>query len=315
MILFFCLMTLVLYIEHGVQALSAISKEQYIQSSGKSSCFPQESRNESLSIRGKWVSWRQNFPNKKQDCELAQKSARSCMNGVQKKFAKPKYFETDACFLPDFNAKIFHEALGKRELYFVGDSVTMQQKVRLKCELENSAMIKGIRISHTKHLIANLDRISHIPRDSIALMNIGLHFNDKNSYLKFLEEFEGLCLKNRCTNATIIWQETAAQHFPGSKNGYFNQRGKCKSGCVKIKREIMQKLDFRNKMAEELMNQYGIPILHVWDLTQDAYDMHVQLNSNSGLCDCTHFCNNALGVFRAYNRVLQAWLVQNFMYS
>ena len=78
-------------------------------------------------------------------------------------------------------------------------------------------MIKGIRISHTGHLLANLGRISRITRDSLILMNVGLQFNEKKSYMKFLKEFEELCLRNRCTNATIIWQESAAQNFPDSK--------------------------------------------------------------------------------------------------
>jgi hypothetical protein len=234
------------------------------------------------------------------------------MSGVQKRFSTPKYFTTELCVLPDFNENVFHRALGDRELYFLGDSVSMQQKVRLHCDLKNSSKVNGIRVSHTKHLMASLGRLARIPHDSIVLVNIGLHFNNRISYRIFLENFEELCLKNRCTNATIVWQETAAQHFPGSRNGYFVKRGKCKSGCVPLQAENMRKLDFRNKMANLVMERYGIPVLHVWDLTQDAYDMHVQLNINSGLCDCTHFCNVEMGVFRAYNRVLQAWLVKSF---
>jgi len=314
MFLFFSLITLVLLTKQKVQALSAIYEEQYIESSNNPPCFSEVYQNKSLSVRGKWVSLGQKAPKVTQYCELARSTTRSCSSSAQKKFAKPKYFVTESCFLPDFDEKIFLAALGNRELYFVGDSVTMQQKTRLKCELEHSLRIKGIRVSHTRHLIANIERISRIPRGSIILLNVGLHFNDKNSYIKFLEVLEELCLRNRCTNATIIWQETAAQHFPDSRNGYFNQRGKCKSGCVRIKREIMRRLDFRNELAEALMTQYRIPILHVWDLTQDAHDMHIQFNPNSGFCDCTHFCNIGMGVFRAYNRVLQAWLVQNFIH-
>ena len=173
-------------------------------------------------------------------------------------------------------------------------------------------MIRGIRISHTKHLRLNLVRLNRISQESIVVMNIGLHYNDEHSYRGFLKELEQLCFKKMCTKATIVWQETAAQHFPGTKDGYFSGPSKCKSGCARIPREEMRKTDFRNKFANQVMTQNRIPILHVWDLTQDAHDMHIQYNTRSGLCDCTHFCNVQMGVFTAYNRVLQAWLVQKF---
>jgi len=172
-------------------------------------------------------------------------------------------------------------------------------------------MVKSIRISHTNHLIANLHRLHKIPASSIALINVGLHFNNRYHYREFLDKFEEVCLKRHCTSARMIWQETAAQHFPASKGGYFKKRSKCLSGCVAISREKLQRMDFRNKMANEVMDRYGIPVLHVWKLTQNAHDMHVQFNSHSGMCDCTHFCNVQYGVFRAYNQVLQAWFVQN----
>jgi len=94
----------------------------------------------------------------------------------------------------------------------------MQQRVRLKCDIMNSSMIRSIRISHEKHLKSNLNRLERIPSNSIALLNVGLHYNTRQSYAQFLHKLEVTCLQKRCTNAKIIWQETAAQHFPNSFN-------------------------------------------------------------------------------------------------
>ena len=65
-------------------------------------------------------------------------------------------------------------------------------------------------------------------------------------------------------------------------------------------------------MANKLMLKYDIVTLPVWEITQAAHDMHVQFNSKTGLCDCTHFCNSPFGVFRVYNRVLQAYMKSQF---
>ena len=107
---------------------------------------------------------------------------------------------------------------------------------------------------------------------------------------------------------SFFWQETAAQHFPNYNSGYFKKQGKCARGCIQINRDKMIFGDFRNRLANKLMIEYGIHILPAFELTLGAHDMHVQFNSKSGLCDCTHYCNSPNGVFRAYNRVLQAYL-------
>ena len=213
--------------------------------------------------------------------------------------------------LPDFNEEVFQNALGGRQLYFIGDSVLMQQRVRLKCDLKNASLVKSIRVSHALHFKNRLHILARLSSDCIAIVNVGLHYNSAKSYARFLADFERECLKKRCTNAFIVWQETTSQHFPYSKNGYFRLRGPCKSGCVAMRRTVLLKGDFRNQMANELMEKYRVPVLRVWELTQGAHDMHVQFNSKSNVCDCTHFCNTALGVFRAFNRILQDWLLWN----
>ena len=233
---------------------------------------------------------------------------RSCAAKNKAKFAKSKHYKVSSCHLPEFSAHSFEKALGDRDIFFVGDSVMMQQKTRLQCEVNNITKIHGIRISHSKHFLDRLSRLGRIPYNSIVLMNIGLHYNDLDLYRQFLLEFERKCLKSNCTNGTLIWQESAAQHFPSSNNGYFQVRGRCSKGCVKLNRSKIISGDFRNRIANEVMLKYGIPVLPVFEITHDAQDLHTQFNSKTGLCDCTHFCNTPYGVFRVYNRVLQAFL-------
>lgn len=267
-------------------------------------CFPTSEFSSDL-IKGKWMSIEGKIPaNSKCD----NSGERSCSAKNKAKFAQPKRYEVSNCYLPEFDEWTFEKFLGNRSIYFVGDSVMMQQKTRLQCDLNNITNIHGIRISHAKHFKNGLRRLGRIPHNSIVLMNVGLHYNNPDHYLLFLRDFEDTCLKKSCTKGKLIWQETAAQHFPRSHNGYFQSRGRCLKGCTKLKRSKLISGDFRNRMANDIILKYGLPILPTFEITQDAHDMHTQFNSKTGICDCTHYCNVPHGVFRAYNRVLQAFL-------
>ena len=221
-------------------------------------------------------------------------------------------YEPSRCILPDFDARTFTTALRGRKLYLVGDSVMMQQKNRLTCDLnsvDRDIKISSIRISHLEHLNRNMKRLEKIPADAIVVMNVGLHYNLAKEYKMFLSEFEKRCFKNNCTAGKILWQETAAQHFPHSKNGYFRKRERCPKGCAQILRSQLVQYDFRNKLANKVMQENGIFVVPVWEVSQAAHDMHVQYNSKTGVCDCTHFCNTPYGIFRVFNAILQTFLM------
>jgi len=277
--------------------------------STKKPCFPWNPKYSSTYIQGEWVEI-ENHSSYGTLCSEHYGSERSCTSKQKKKFARPKHFEPYRCSLPDFDAHLFRQLLNKRSLYFVGDSVMMQQKTRLQCELkdERGVQIFGIRFSQQKHFRNALRRLEKIPAEAIILLNVGLHYNHEVEYVSFLQEFEKVCLRKKCSKGNFIWQETAAQHFPNSRNGYFTKHIRCVKGCTRIDRDEMISADFRNKVANKVMMKYGITVLPVFELTQDAHDMHIQFNSKSGLCDCTHYCNSPFGVFRAYNRILQAYL-------
>lgn len=294
-----------------ILAHGAISASSTLAAKRVRVCFPVENSyvKHKNTLEGEWVFVNSKTPKQKEYC--SGQIHRTCSERNKAKNGFPRKFKTDSCFLPDFDEEKFVLGLGGRALVFVGDSVIMQQKVRLKCDIMNSSMIDSIRISHEHHLVNNLDRLAMIHSNSIALVNVGLHYNSRKLYAQFLKKFEDLCLRKKCTNAKLVWQETAAQHFPRSSNGYFQKRGTCREGCSRISRVALKTSDFRNQMANRLLRRYNIPILNVWELTQDAHEMHIQHISKTGLCDCTHFCNTKWGVFRAYNRVLQAWLLQD----
>lgn len=276
-------------------------------------CFPVEKpfSEGSYTLKGDWVVLDKVNQGQENYCSRNERILRSCGAKNRRENRLPRKFITSTCSLPDFSEEKFMEVLGDRFLFFIGDSVMMQQKVRLKCDIMNSSMIGSIRISHERHLKSNLNVLERIPSNSIALLNVGLHYNTRKSYAQFLHKLEVNCLRKRCTTAKLVWQETSAQHFPNSFNGYFQKPGVCRSGCSRLRRDMLKSNDFRNQMANELLKKYNIPILKVWEFTKDAQKMHVQSASKTNVCDCTHFCNTQWGMFRAYNRVLQAWLAQN----
>jgi len=130
-------------------------------------------------------------------------------------------------------------------------------------------------------------------------------------YRDFLQSFETACLKRSCFLGTLVWVETAAQHFPGPdrSGGLFGSfRGKCgRRGCAQHSYASKRTADFRNRMANHLMKRYSIPILKIWDVTATAFNKHAQNRAGTN-CDCTQYCNSPWGVFRVYNRALQAYL-------
>jgi len=46
---------------------------------------------------------------------------------------------------------------------------------------------------------------------------------------------------------------------------------------------MLKSHDFRNQMANEMLQKYDIPILKVRELTQGAQEMHVQSDSKTGI--------------------------------
>jgi hypothetical protein len=245
-------------------------------------------------------------------------SSRSCTAKHMLRFAAPAFWRVGNCSLPDFRVERFSKALGNRTLWLLGDSITQQHKTRLGCLVrefnpERGHSVEGLRVSHTRHFETQISRkrLSQVAKGDVVLFNVGMHFNNIDDYKYFLNLFEKACLQHKCVQGTIVWVETAAQHFPGpdSKGGIFGavRGGRCARGCVQHDYSAKQKADFRNRMANILMAKYRIPILRTWDVTATAFNMHSQ-DKTVNVCDCTHYCNSPWGVFRVYNRILQAFL-------
>ena len=254
-------------------------------------------------------------------CSGPFRSQRSCTAKHMLRFAKPVFWRVSNCSLPDFRVERFINALANRTIWLIGDSVTQQHKSRLACLVKSSNplradAVRGFRVSHGRHLTSLLarGRLGRVGKSDIVLFNAGLHFNTAKSYNDFLEQFETACLQKKCVKGKLVWVETAAQHFPGpdSAGGTFTAiRGKCVGGCAQHSYHVKAKADFRNKMATPLMLKYGVPVFRTWDVTASASNMHSNdVHGKSHTCDCTHYCNSPWGVFRVYNRILQAFLEQ-----
>lgn len=276
-------------------------------------CFSGLSENSSAAQSEFLGGWKkQDIFSQRKDCLNIRGASRSCPKLGKGGSTFRMVYEPSRCTLPDFDARIFTTALRGRKLYLVGDSVMMQQKIRLLCDLYSgnyNNSIFSIRISHLGHLKKNMKRLEKIPADAIIIMNVGLHYNLATEYKIFLSKLEDSCFRNNCTAGQIVWQETAAQHFPDTKSGYFSKRKSCPRGCAKFKRSQLLNYDFRNKLANEVMQKNGIFVVPIWEVSQAAHDMHVQFNSKTGVCDCTHFCNTPYGIFRVFNAILQSILV------
>jgi len=60
---------------------------------------------------------------------------------------------------------------------------------------------------------------------------------------------------------------------------------------MQVPEREMVKHNWRNELANALMEKYGVPVLRVWRLTALAHGMHPKLGGYShNSCDCTHFC-------------------------
>eukprot|EP00667_Euglena_gracilis_P017123 EG_transcript_18001 len=132
--------------------------------------------------------------------------------------------------------------------------------------------------------------------NSIVVVNSGLHFHQPKPYRNRLQRFVNHHLRfiaDHPKRPTVVWAETPPQHFAGTPNGYFDPGRKKKwsaARCVPVNRLAAWKTDWRNRLAEGLMAQAGIPVLRLWDATVNLWDFHVMNNGRSDGLDCTHYC-------------------------
>ena len=91
-----------------------------------------------------------------------------------------------------------------------------------------------------------------------------------------------------------LWVETPAQHFPFSRNGYFDLNMTSKySACQPIPDlNVAYAMDWRNRIAEAILGPLGIPIIPLWNHSAPLWDTHVVTSVFWFIrhSDCTHYC-------------------------
>ena len=87
----------------------------------------------------------------------------------------------------------------------------------------------------------------------------------------------------------LVWREVTAQHFGAAGGHYtgsadYNQLN-MSHVCIQHPPAEMEAGNRWNPAGNAIMEAHGVPILRVWDATQQAHFAHV------GYGDCTHYCN------------------------
>lgn len=249
-----------------------------------------------------------------------------CLDKRRIRGTAPFFYQVTTCHLPDFDVEAFAEALGDRTIYALGDSLMRQNTARLRCLLRKAAdrgdipnrtspRVVPFYVTTTdqfeKRVKSLADRQTMKPTD-VCLVNFGVHFNKEAQYRLVLDRFEEVCLKEKCLPCQMVWVETTAQHFPGSRKlgGYFSSaKQTCsRNGCAASSVTPARRADFRNVVATQVMRRNRVPVIPLWAASQAAHHMHVQFYATGNICDCTHYCNSPHGFFRFYHRLLQSYL-------
>jgi hypothetical protein len=157
------------------------------------------------------------------------------------------------------------------------------------------------------------------PLPTIVFWNFGMHYNDKGSFVKAVQEFRGelfrltVQFKNDGIRfPTLYWIETVPQHFT---NGYFehgisdHKQSQFIGNNVYADLEcspIFNKLkyfeeDYRNRQFDVLMPEFvhNRQIVRIAKSLYNQYDAHVDYGDSLRDVgpDCTHYCVGS-GIYR-----------------
>ena len=170
----------------------------------------------------------------------------------------------------------------------------------------------------------------------VVLANIGNDYGDSKTYkqslLKFLRTYEDI--KGDANAPMIVWRESSAQHHSGHVGGDIlrplsswnaaeqgsvpqaqlerSMKEKEKIHCHAIRGDELLEGNWRNDMANRLMESAGIPILRIWKSTSMKWNWYRGYCKDSDLpeakgahCErwgpCKHHCNP--GVVTSFNEL------------
>jgi len=111
-------------------------------------------------------------------------------------------------------------------------------------------------------------------------MNFGLHNKElrMDPIQELLEKLPGDILQSK---TTLIWRETAPQHF-SNLGGVYSPDALVKP-CVDTSNDSIEISNQFNLKYNPICKKYEVPILKIWNMTRGFFSAHVQ-------GECTHYC-------------------------
>ena len=180
------------------------------------------------------------------------------------------------------------------------------------------------------------ERMDEYRPGDVILANIGQDYSDPRSYQQALLKFMRLYERRHKELPVIIWRETTAQHHQAHRGGDITQpeaaayghEVRAGSRTYEQRREIQcgvvppsefDRGNWRNKMANRLLEAARIPILRVWKASTMRHDWYRnycdrRVGEKSGWrsyeCDrwgpCMHFCKGPMTTL--FNELFQGVL-------
>ena len=125
--------------------------------------------------------------------------------------------------------------------------------------------------SHYKLLFAEFGTV---------VMNFGLH--NKELRLEPFQELLKLLSRDLLTGkTTLIWKETAPQHFKNPGGVYSPDA--LGENCIDISHDSIERSNQFNLKYNPICQKYEVPVLKIWNMTRSFFNAHVQ-------GECTHYC-------------------------
>ena len=113
-----------------------------------------------------------------------------------------------------------------------------------------------------------------------VVMNFGLH--NKELLMDPIQELLKVLSRDLLAGkTTLIWKETAPQHFKNPGGVYSTDAlGK---NCIDISHDSVEISNQFNLKYNPICHEYEVPVLEIWNMTRSFFNAHVQ-------GECTHYC-------------------------
>ena len=136
---------------------------------------------------------------------------------------------------------------------------------------------------------------------SLVVANLGIHFPPTSALEAAVRNLvQTHADLPSALRPSLVWRETAAQHFPTSNGLYAAGSGRATMSAVPHL-ALCRPLRFSNRSTVDLYNAISrapveaahVPILRVWEHSSAAWDAHpaaTRGHHGKDVLDCTHYC-------------------------